>query len=399
MIKQIPASQLRAGMYLHKLGGAWILHPFWRRSFLLKATDLAQIEKAGIAEAWIDTDRGIDVDGAVVDEPAPGGDGNGGDAPLAEPEVEYVDMPTLPEATMPLPLASAEAVEIDLSRASQICTNATEVVKRLHEDVRMGRVFDLAPCAEVVDEIVDNVMEDAAALLLMVRLKNHSSYAYTHSVATSALMVALARQLNFSRGQMAEAGIAGLMHDVGKLFVPLEILEKPSALTQEEYLLVKTHVLRGHTALLQNRIPSPMVLDVCLHHHERIDGTGYPHGLQVARPEPRAAPDGHQQRPVRLGGLPGLREGRGHLPGGHGGAAAVRHPRRGAGPGRAQPAQAHGEGVLFGERPAGRAAVDCAAGQRPVRRPHRGRGVQPRDPDDGVGGDVTGVVAPAVLIL
>jgi len=268
MIKQVPVSALRAGMHLHKLEGPWTEHAFWRRSFLLTDTDVKRILETGIETAWIDTHRGLDV------EPAPPSQGTGQatSGPLA---AGLGTSAAAPQTDLDAPLPG----EMDMAKAGAICKDAEAVLRRLHDDVRIGRSFDSLQCAEVVGRIVDQVMDDPAALLLVMRLKGHDDYAYMHSIATSALMVAMAQRMGFGRQQLCEVGVAGLMHDIGKLFIPSEILQKPGPLTTHEYLLVKTHVQRGYAALQRSVSPSTMVLDVCLHHHERVDGTGYPHGL------------------------------------------------------------------------------------------------------------------------
>jgi HD-GYP domain-containing protein (c-di-GMP phosphodiesterase class II) len=98
-------------------------------------------------------------------------------------------------------------------------------------------------------------------------------------VAVCALMVALARQLGMDEDASRAAGLAGLLHDVGKALMPLEVLNKPGKLTDAEYAVMRTHAERGHELLLQGEDVAPEALDVALHHHERFDGSGYPHGL------------------------------------------------------------------------------------------------------------------------
>jgi len=96
-----------------------------------------------------------------------------------------------------------------------------------------------------------------------------------------ALMVALAKELGLSEAETKQAGLAGLLHDIGKAGIPLEVLNKPGALTDEEFILVKLHPERGHELLLQANIVDEVVLDVCLHHHEKVNGKGYPHQLKA----------------------------------------------------------------------------------------------------------------------
>ena len=101
-----------------------------------------------------------------------------------------------------------------------------------------------------------------------------------HSVAVCALMVALARQLDLPEDQVHEAGMAGLLHDIGKMAMPLDVLNKPGKLSDDEYAIMRSHPERGHAMLLAAQTAvSDAVLDVCLHHHEKVDGTGYPHRL------------------------------------------------------------------------------------------------------------------------
>ena len=102
-----------------------------------------------------------------------------------------------------------------------------------------------------------------------------------HSVAVCALMIALARQLGLDEQQTRAAGLAGLLHDLGKAMIPNAILNKPGKLTDEEFATIKKHPELGHAALLQGSGVGDITLDVCLHHHEKIDGSGYPKGLKA----------------------------------------------------------------------------------------------------------------------
>ena len=151
-------------------------------------------------------------------------------------------------------------------------------VKSLFQEARMGRAVDAEACLPLVNEITSSVWRNPGALISLARLKTHDDYSYMHSVAVCALMVALSRQLGQSEAQARDAGMAGLLHDMGKAMMPLEVLNKPGKLTVAEFELIKSHPARGHELLLGGAAP-PMALDVCLHHHERPDGKGYPFGL------------------------------------------------------------------------------------------------------------------------
>ena len=113
-----------------------------------------------------------------------------------------------------------------------------------------------------------------------MRLKSKDDYTYLHSVAVCALMVALAKELGLSDEQVKQAGVAGLFHDIGKMAISSDVLNKPGALSDEEFGLVKGHPEKGHAILKASKEIDQVCLDVCLHHHEKVDGSGYPHKLK-----------------------------------------------------------------------------------------------------------------------
>ena len=129
----------------------------------------------------------------------------------------------------------------------------------------------------MVNKIAASVDRNLGALISLVRIKNKDEYTYMHSVAVCALMVALAKELNLSEAETKQAGLAGLLHDLGKAGIPIEVLNKPGAVTDEEFTLVRLQPERGHAMLIQARIMDEVTLDDCLHHHEKMKGTGDTH--------------------------------------------------------------------------------------------------------------------------
>ncbi|MDE2442492.1 MAG: HD-GYP domain-containing protein [Betaproteobacteria bacterium] len=261
MLKKIPVEKLRLGMHLQAFCGAWLDHPFWRTKFVLAdANDLTLIRESVIREVWIDISKGIDCEAAT----APG-----------SPE------PITAEELPPEPPVVQEKTSFtdEIKRASKIVAKGKEAVVSMFQEARMGKAIEAEAAVPLVEEISNSVMRNPGALISLARLKTADDYTFMHSVAVCALMIALARQLDLDEREVREAGMAGLLHDLGKAMIPLEVLNKPGKLTDEEFDLVKTHPAEGHKLLLEGRGVSEMALDVCLHHHEKVDGSGYPKGL------------------------------------------------------------------------------------------------------------------------
>ncbi|NYE63769.1 HD-GYP domain-containing protein (c-di-GMP phosphodiesterase class II) [Duganella sp. 1224] len=267
MLRKITVDQIRAGMYVHSLCGSWLDNPFWTTSFALGSNaDVAKLQASGVRELWIDTARGIDVED---DEAEP-----------AATEVAAPPAPPVPAApAYQLPPQPKTPTREELARAAKIIQKSRDAVGSMFEDVRLGRMASAAAAMPIVEEIAGSVLRNAGALLSLVRLKQADDYTYMHSVAVSAMMVALARQLELPDAEVRECGLAGLLHDIGKIAIPPAILNKPGRLSDEEFLAVKRHPCAGHEMLRAVPDMSPLALDVCLHHHERVDGTGYPDRL------------------------------------------------------------------------------------------------------------------------
>lgn len=258
MLKKISVDDLRLGMHLHEVCGAWLDHPFWKTKFVLRdLVDLRKLQASGVREVVIDVARGRD-----VDLPA---------APAAR--VETIAAPALRD---PGPRVGLDE---ELVRATTLFNESRQAVVSLFNEARLGKAIDAERCLPLVDEIASSIGRNPGAFVSLARLKTHDDYTYLHSMAVCALMVALGRQLGIGETEVREVGLAGLLHDMGKAMMPLEVLNKPGKLTDAEYDIMKTHPERGHELLLEGHGVGAPTLDVALHHHERPDGRGYPHGL------------------------------------------------------------------------------------------------------------------------
>lgn len=265
MLKQIPVRELRIGMYLHKLDASWIHHPFWRSAFVItEQSDIEKLLSSGIHTVVIDTSKGAD-----VIAPAP-----------PEPVVENTVVTAAPkDPTPPAPVVENTAIDEELERAARICAKANREVKDMFQEARLGRTVNSEQAMALVTDISSSVSRNPDALISLARLKNYDDYTYMHSVAVCGLMIVLAMQLELSEEETQLCGLAGLLHDIGKMHIPMDIINKPGKLTEEEFGTVRSHPEAGHALLSASLNIHPIVLDVCLHHHEKISGNGYPHQL------------------------------------------------------------------------------------------------------------------------
>ncbi len=263
MLKKIDARQLIVGMYVHELCCAWLDSPFWQKSFLLQdPAGIDKIRNAHIRQVWINTGKGFDVAPATTQE------SNAAET-VAEPA---------PNAAGRLDVEPASMAQ-ELGRAARIVDKGREAVMSMFNEARMGRAVDAENAVSLVEDITASVMRNRDAMISLARLKTVDDYTFMHSVAVCALMIALARQLGMDDEQTRDAGMAGLFHDIGKMAVSSSILNKPGKLTDAEFDSVRGHPAAGFRMLSEADGLSATVLDVCLHHHEKIDGSGYPHQL------------------------------------------------------------------------------------------------------------------------
>ena len=265
MLKRIAVKDVRMGMFITELCGSWMEHPFFKTKFLLEdSSDLESLIKSGIKEVWINTDKGLDPDEIVSGKTLT--------------DIERETQQILRDAARAKRIEKTSMDE-EVKIAQNVCRKSKAAVISMFNDARMGKAVEVEQAQALVEEISESVLRQPHALISLARLKNADEYTYMHSVAVCALMTALARQLGLDDDMVRECGLAGLLHDLGKIGIPNKILNKPGKLTDDEFNTIKSHPQIGAKILMDNPLVSPMVLDVVLHHHEKMDGSGYPHKL------------------------------------------------------------------------------------------------------------------------
>jgi putative nucleotidyltransferase with HDIG domain len=260
MLKKIAMAQVKTGMFVDSVEGPWLKHSLWKTRFLIKDEEmLTRVRQCGAAECWIDVSEGDDVSTATA---------------VVAPSVHSVDPPASKSKAI-----ERTSMALELHRAANVLKHSKAAMNSLFAEARMGNAVDTSGCRPLVNDIVDSVDRNSDALISLCRLKVADEYTYMHSVSVCALMVSLGRQLGLDDDTCREAGMAGLLHDLGKAAMPQEIINKPGKLTDEEFTIIKSHPVKGFEMLIASGVDNERVLDVCRHHHERMDGTGYPDKL------------------------------------------------------------------------------------------------------------------------
>jgi putative nucleotidyltransferase with HDIG domain len=165
--------------------------------------------------------------------------------------------------------------------SSSAYEKTSSLVKGMMDDIRFGNQLNGKAAKVAVAECVDQVLDSPDAMLLLTQLKNQDEYTSQHSLNVCILSILLAKHLGYSAEKLNHIGLCGLLHDMGKMKIPLEILNKPCRLTVEEDKIMKTHTTLGRNIIMSARDVHPGAVDVAYTHHEKLDGTGYPRGISA----------------------------------------------------------------------------------------------------------------------
>jgi HD-GYP domain-containing protein (c-di-GMP phosphodiesterase class II) len=181
------------------------------------------------------------------------------------------------------PIVGKVDFNLEMEQATPTWHAAREESLRILQAVKMGQDLDIHAVKMVIRECVDSILRNAAAMLWLARIKNSDEYTAEHSLRVAILGIALGKELGLPVYQLEQIGICGMLHDVGKIKVPSEILNKPGALTVEEMRVMQSHAAEGRRLLMSNQQITHAAVDVAYSHHERLDGKGYPRGLDASK--------------------------------------------------------------------------------------------------------------------
>lgn len=254
---KIDVAQLTIGMYVIELDRPWTETSFLFQGFRIRQQEEIRLLQEACKHVWVDSRLTVGVKQQIIE--------NHAQAPELQPIVGKVNF------------------NQEMDQASPVWHAAREESLRLLEAVRMGQELDVKAVKAVVRECVDSILRNPAAMLWLARIKNSDHYTAEHSLRVAIFAIALGRELGLPDYQLEQIGVCGMLHDVGKIKVPSAILNKPGSLTAEELRIMQSHAIEGRRLLMSNQQVTPATVDVAYSHHERLDGKGYPRGLDARR--------------------------------------------------------------------------------------------------------------------
>ena len=266
MIKRIHSEQLKQGMFIHDFNCSWVDHPFLRNSMMVEdETAIAKVLEYGIRELYIDTSKGLDVAGAQTEDEF--------NSEMHDKFSQFVQT----QAAKGLPQVPLKK-EIVVAR--EVHSQAQQIAHNLLLDVQRGNPLELAKAEPVIERIADSVFRNKDALISLSRIKQKDNYTFQHSVSVSVLLISFCLAMEYERSVIMEVGMGGLLHDIGKMMIPDQILNKPGPLTGPEFALMQAHAAIGREILRQTPGISETAIMIAGEHHERYDGTGYSNRLK-----------------------------------------------------------------------------------------------------------------------
>jgi HD-GYP domain-containing protein (c-di-GMP phosphodiesterase class II) len=264
--KKLDVSQLEVGMYVCELDRPWLETPFLLQGFPLRTPeDIAEVRNV-CEYVYIDVSLGKD---SVHSIPATK------IAHTIQKEMEKIPNPDhVPRYPVSVTL------EKEIKKADNIQKKTRGLVQKYLDDLRTGKSITPDNAKEVVTEVVDSIIHNPSALMCYTLLQNRDERTSDHSMNVCILALAFGRYLGLSEDELNELGIGALLHDLGKVKIPMEILHKTERLTDEEFNIIRQHPVHGRVILEEasGKVPQT-VIDVTYSHHERANGSGYPQGL------------------------------------------------------------------------------------------------------------------------
>ncbi|GIU41690.1 HD-GYP domain-containing protein [Shewanella algidipiscicola] len=252
-IIKIAVRRLSIGMYvtaIERQGLVNIAHPGQ-----IKSTEaINQLNKNNIKYVWVDANR-------------------------SDPSCGLTPHTVEPTQTPSPPVVKKVSREQSQEKAKRLMAEAKDLVQKVLSETFEGKAVTVEPFEDLAENMIESVMLDADAFKCISALRSKDAYLLEHSINVAFLLVTFGKYLALERDVLKQLAVGGILHDIGKVKVDNKILHKPGRLTPEEFEHMKLHQVFAQEILAETQGLSQISRDVCLMHHEKLDGKGYPNGI------------------------------------------------------------------------------------------------------------------------
>lgn len=267
MKQKIDVADLRIGMYIVDIDRPWLDSPFLFQGFPIESQQDIDWVQRTCHYVYIDAQQSVNI--------APS-------KPLKTIPIRHT---ATEEAIRPLARKSkyqnqASFIE-EFKPAKMVRFKAKAYLENVFADTRLGKSVDTEGAKKVVRSMVDSITRNPDAGLWFTQLRQKDKYTADHSLNVCILTLVFGRHLDFKESVLNDLGIGALLHDIGKMRVPISVLNKPGPLTENELALVRKHPTLGAEILKKTPGVPHAAVDITHCHHERVDGKGYPRGLEA----------------------------------------------------------------------------------------------------------------------
>lgn len=263
---KVYADDLQLGMYVQGLDRPWLDSPFLFQGFLLDSDEVLQQVKDTCEFVFISPEQST---GEIQPRLQL----------LATQPTTKRTTTTSPKTATQFPDEGREDFRAALRRSRKSYDNTRNYIDVALEDVRLGNAIDTKQAKSLVADLTENIVRSRNAMIWLTHLKNRDEYTALHCINVCILSISFGTCLNLNKTELNELGLGSLLHDLGKMRIPLEVLNKPGKLTEDEFSKMKQHPLIGYELLSQSEDIPPTSLNIIKYHHERKHGNGYPDGL------------------------------------------------------------------------------------------------------------------------
>lgn len=251
---QLHVSELQIGMYVSEIDKDWLETPFLMQGFMIESSEHIDQLVQYCEYVWVDK--------------------------VGDQWVQAEEQAVIEHVSTKKGLIHKVPAQKEHENAGNIYHQSRRITRTIMDDVRLGRAIDTETAKSAVSECVQSILRNADALLWMSKIREQDSYTAEHSLSVCVLAIAFGRYLGMQETELNNLGLCGMLHDVGKMQIPSEVLNKVEKLSNDEWEELQMHAVYGRDLLLSTKDIYGGVVDVAYSHHERVDGGGYPRGLK-----------------------------------------------------------------------------------------------------------------------